>query len=75
MRNEEYATKIAGDWNMKASGGCYVTRFEVEKAYLDQYDIHQAGGQTILEYWIPAEDLEEFNLHIVGLIEVVAEFR
>jgi hypothetical protein len=26
-----------------------------------------------LEYWIPAEELAEFNLHIVGLIEVDAE--
>lgn len=73
--NEEYATKIARDWNVRADGVGYVTRFEVEKAYLDQYDVQQAGGQTILEYWIPAEDLEEFNRHIVGSIEVVAEFR
>ena len=73
--NEEYATKIARDWNVKASGVGYVTRFEVEKAYLDGYEVQQAGGQTILEYWIPAEDLDEFNRHIVGLIEVVAEFR
>ena len=34
-------------------------------------DVKQAGGQTILEYWIPAEDLAEFSRHIVGLIEVV----
>jgi hypothetical protein len=34
-----------------------------------------APGETILEYWIPAEDLDEFNAHIVGLIEVIAEFR
>ncbi|RNL61358.1 hypothetical protein EFK50_18575 [Nocardioides marmoriginsengisoli] len=73
--NEDYATRIARDWNVKASGVGYVTRFEVEKSYLDLYDVQQAGGQTILEYWIPAEDLEEFNQHIVGLIEVVAEFR
>lgn len=73
--NEEYATKIARDWNVKASGIGYVTRFEVEKSFLDRYDIQQAGGQTILEYWIPAEELDEFNQHIVGLIEVVAEFR
>ena len=72
--NEEYATKIARDWNVKASGVGYVTRFEVEKEFLDQYEIQQAGGQTILEYWIPAEDLEEFNRHIVGQIEVVAEY-
>lgn len=73
--NEDYAVRIARDWNVKASGVGYVTRFDVEKAYLDQYDVQRAGGETILEYWIPAEDLEEFNRHIVGAIEVVREFR
>lgn len=73
--NEEYATAIARDWNVKASGVGYVTRFEVEKVYLDRYDVQQVGGRTILEYWIPAEDLEEFNRHIVGPVEVVAVFR
>ena len=73
--NEDYATRIARDWNVKASGVGYVTRFKVEKSFLDRYDIQQAGGQTILEYWIPEEDLPEFNRHIVGSIEVVAEYR
>jgi hypothetical protein len=73
--NEEYAIKIARDWNVRASGVGYVTRFEVEKEFLDRYEIQQAGGRTIVEYWIPAEDLEEFNRHIVGLIEVVAEYH
>ena len=73
--NEDYARTIARDWNVRASGVGYVTRFEVEREFLDQYDIQQAGGRTILEYWIPAEDLAEFNDHIVGLIEVVAEYR
>lgn len=73
--NEDYATRIARDWNVNASGVGYVTRFEVEKVFLDSYDVQQAGGDTILEYWIPAEDLEDLNAHIVGLIEVVSEFR
>ena len=73
--NEEYATKIARDWNVKASGVGYVTRFEVDKEFLDRYEVQQAGGQTILEYWIPAEALPEFNQHIVGTIDVVAEYR
>ncbi len=73
--NEDYAVRIARDWNVKASGVGYVTRFSVEKDFLDRYDVQQAGGQTILEYWIPAEDLDEFNRHIVGLIEIVREFR
>ena len=72
---EEYATRIARDWNVKASGAGFVTRFEVRKDFLDRYDVQQAGGSTILEYWIPAEDLPAFNAHIVGLIEVVAEYR
>lgn len=37
--------------------------------------MRQAGGQTLVEYWIPAEDLEDFNRHIIGTIEVVAEVR
>ena len=72
--NEDYARQIARDWNVKASGAGYVTRFDVEKAFLDRYEVHQVGGRTILEYWIPAEDLQSLNAHIVGLIEVVAEY-
>ena len=73
--NEDYATRIARDWNVKASGVGYVTRFEVAVAFLDRYEVQQVGGQTILEYWIPAEDLDELNRNIVGRIEVVAEYR
>lgn len=73
--NEDYATQIARDWNVKASGVGYVTRFSVLKSYLDQFQVHQVGGQTHVEYWIPAEELETFNDHIVGLIEEVAVFR
>jgi len=29
--NEDYATRIARDWSVKASGVGYVTRFDVEK--------------------------------------------
>jgi hypothetical protein len=41
----------------------------------DRYDVQQVGGATILEYWIPAEDLDELNANIVGTIDVVAEYR
>jgi hypothetical protein len=73
--NEEYATKIARDWNVPASGLGFVTRFRVRKAFLDNYEVRQAGGQTILEYWIPADDLSALNANIVGQIEVVAEYK
>jgi hypothetical protein len=73
--NEEYATRIARDWNVKHSGSGYVTRFEVRRSFLDRYEVHQAGGRGILEYWIPAEDLPELNASIAGLIEVTAEYH
>ncbi|WP_086827484.1 hypothetical protein [Streptomyces sp. NRRL B-24572] len=73
--NEEYAVRIARDWNVKHSGVGYVTRFEVDSEFLRRYPVQQAGGRTILELWVPAEELDEFNAHIVGEIEVVHEFR
>ncbi|MGW0250414.1 ADP-ribosylation/crystallin J1 [Nocardia goodfellowii] len=71
---EQYAIMIARDWNVPASGAGYVTTFAVETEYLSGYDVQQAGGRDILEYWIPAADLAEFNTHIVGRIEVVHRF-
>jgi hypothetical protein len=40
-----------------------------------QYEVHQAGGKTVLEYWIPPEDLAALNASIVGTIEVTAEYH
>ena len=53
----------------------YVTRFEVRRSFLDRYEVHQVGSRTIVEYWIPAEDLDDLNANIVGTIGVVAEYR
>lgn len=72
--NEEYAIKIARDWNVPASGAGYVTRFRVRSAFLARYPVRQAGGSTILELWIPAEDLDDLNANIVGQIEVTRAF-
>lgn len=74
VTTEEYAVKIARDWNVKASGSGFVTKFEVENTYLAAFDIQEAGGREHLEYWIPAEDLPNFNAAIVGRISVTQEF-
>lgn len=75
VTSEAYATKIARDWNVRASGAGFVTRFNVRKDYLDRFDVQVAGGRAHQEYWIPAEELDAFNRAIVGPIEIVAEFR
>jgi hypothetical protein len=75
--NEEYAAKIARDWNAKYNQDKrgYVTKFQVNADYLAKYKVEVVGGEIHEEYWIPAEDLEEFNRNIVGPIEVVSEFQ
>ncbi|MFH8725610.1 ADP-ribosylation/crystallin J1 [Streptomyces termitum] len=75
VMNEDYAIRIARDWNVRHSGVGHVTRFEVDSAFLARYPVQQAGGRTILELWVPAEELDEFNAHIVGTISVVHTFR
>lgn len=74
--NEEYATQIARDWNAKYNEDKigYVSKFVVRKEFLDNYEVQIVGSTTHEEYWIPAEDLEEFNRNIIGQIEVISEF-
>ena len=75
--SEEYATQIERDWNAKRNDSKvgYVTRFYVRTEYLKQYEIQTVGGSVHKEYWIPAEDLAQFNQNIVGRIELLAEYR
>jgi hypothetical protein len=73
--NEAYAVQIARDWNAKESGAGYVTRFQVDAAFASRYPTQFVGAAAVhQELWIPAEELDEFNRHIVGRIEVVASF-
>jgi hypothetical protein len=72
---EAHATQIARDWNVKASGAGFVTRFAVDANFVGRYAVQRVGASEHQELWVPADELEEFNRHIVGSIEVVAEFR
>jgi len=77
VTNEQYAIEIAQRWNTQDRGSGwvgYVTRFQIKKAYLDKYEIQQVGASYHTEYWIPATELETFNDHIVGKIEVIHKF-
>lgn len=74
VMNEWYATKIAREWNVPHAGVGYVTEFDVDAAYLDRFAVQQVGGREVLELWVPAEELEKFNAHIVGGIRVIARY-
>ena len=74
VMNQGYAAQIARDWNVPASGAGYVTRFSVDADFLARYEVQNVGGHEHNELWVPAEELEEFNQHIVGRIEVIETF-
>lgn len=75
--NRRYAEEIAEKWNTRdAASGFkgYVTEFEVEDGYIARYPVQTAGASHHQELWVPAEELDAFNAHIVRKIRVVGLF-
>lgn len=72
--NREYADQIARDWNARDGAKGYVVRFALDAAFASRYPVQTVGSRVHQEYWVPAEELAEFNRHIAGSIEVLAEF-
>ena len=72
VTNEGYAIEV-NKWNVSQFGKGYVTRFSVRREFVDRYRVEQVGGSHHTEWWIPAEDLEDFNDNIVGTIEIIYE--
>jgi hypothetical protein len=73
--NTSYASQIARDWNTRGGGIGYVLRFKSGERLPHQIpsaDRRFASSSRLLG---PAEELETFNQHIVGSIEVIAEYR
>lgn len=75
VMNQQYAEQIAKKWNVEESGSGFVTMFEVDSNYLGKFEIKNVGGPIHNELWVPAEELDNFNSHIVGVIEVIKEFH
>ena len=74
--NREYAIEISKKWNVKSTSDHkgYVLQFEVDDEYCSKFEIHTVGKTHHQEFWIPAEELEEFNQHIIGEIKVINVF-
>jgi hypothetical protein len=79
----DYARAIAREWNtVDAASGYvgFVTRFELDDAFAARYPVQVAGGRAHEELWIPAEEVDAMNDHLIGTIEVIeayagAEYR
>ena len=72
--NEKYAREITENWNKKSAESGYtgyVTTFEIDDAYISQFDVQTVGAGYHQEFWISAQALAEFNSHIIGKIEII----
>ena len=72
--NERYAREIAEKWNKRYADSQYtgfVTAFEIDDAYISQFPVQTVGASYHQELWIPAEELENFNHHIIGTISIL----
>lgn len=75
--DKDYASEIAEKWNTRDEAGNYlgfVTEFEVLEDEVNKYPIQNVGARNHNELWIPSEELEAFNVAIVGNIEVKKVF-
>ena len=69
--NEAYAIEIATKWNLDDEGSGYagfVTAFEVDAAYVKTFKVENVGRPIHNELWVPADELETFNNHIICLL-------
>ncbi len=73
--NEEYAEQITREWNVPTYGVGYVLKFEVDDEFLKRYEVQKVGLDHHIEFWIPAEELEEMNQNIIGKIELINTFK
>ena len=71
--NKEYARQICQMWNINDEFSSYcgfVTAFDLEESFLVKYKVQNVGGTIHNEFWIPSEDLSDFNAHIIGKIRI-----
>ena len=77
VMNKEYAEQIAMRWNTGDEFSGYaghVLSFDIPEKFIQKYPVQNVGGEMHNELWVPANELEEFNNNIVGLIRVTGSF-
>ena len=72
--NERYARELSEKWNRRYPDSQYtgdVTTFEIDDGYISQFPVQTGGASYHQDLWIPAEELEKFNRHIIGTISIL----
>lgn len=75
--NQAYAEQIAKEWNTRDAFSGYfgiVTEFSITMEHFLNYKVENVGAELHNELWVPAEELANFNSHIVDKIKIVNVF-
>ncbi len=73
--NFVYAEQVARDRYAKSEPFAgYITRFSLDDTYATRFEHHNVEGHQYEEFWVPAEQLEEFNHQIIGHIEITGAY-
>jgi len=71
--NAQYARQISHDWNARSEEQAgYVTQFEIDDTYAARFEERTVGGREHLELWVPADELTEFNQHLLGPVALIS---
>lgn len=71
VTNIEYAKEISF-WNKNNYGIGYILEFKILETYILKYKIRCVGIPGLHEeYWIPANELEDFNDNIIDDIKII----
>ena len=70
VMNKEYAIQITDQWNLPAYGLGAVVEFNMDIEYINKFNVENVGDEIHNELWIPAEQLNEFNDNIIGIIKI-----
>jgi hypothetical protein len=66
VTNQQYADEINNKWNEHGA----VVMFNIDDRYISKFDKHVVGRHYHEEYWIPADELDEFNRNIIGRLQI-----
>jgi hypothetical protein len=71
LMKDAYSAQISKECTTPAYSIGYITRFEIDVEFVSRYKVRHIGPSRQQELWIPPEELNEFNQHLSGVIEVV----
>ena len=76
LLSEEGASRIASRMRLEkpSDNKVYVVSFLVDDAYIRQFPVHKSAERDSAALWIPAEDMEILNQHLIGNIQVLSSY-